>query len=144
LRNGGHEKKRKKTKKTYRDKRKIRRETNWNWCTNFFLVKERASFGSIFRFSFPIPPKKISPDLVGNSEMLNRVARWFVLKPKNPNFGKIWRALKWKMLLYLMTIWNIVRPFGIIYGLLVQFVVIWHFLQFGMFGPKKNLATLNC
>jgi hypothetical protein len=33
---------------------------------------------------------------------------------KNPNFGKIWRALEWKLLLYFMTIWNILRPFGII------------------------------
>jgi hypothetical protein len=38
---------------------------------------------------------------------------------ENPNFGKIWRALEWKMLVYLMTINNIVWPFGIIYGRLV-------------------------
>jgi hypothetical protein len=30
------------------------------------------------------------------------------------------------MLLYFMIIWNIVRPFGVIYCLLVQFVVIWY------------------
>jgi hypothetical protein len=35
-----------------------------------------------------------------------------------------------------MTIWNILRPFGIIYGLLVQFVVIWYV------WTEKNLATL--
>jgi hypothetical protein len=33
----------------------------------------------------------------------------------NPNLGKIWRDLDWKML-YFMTIWNI---FGIIYSRLV-------------------------
>jgi hypothetical protein len=38
---------------------------------------------------------------------------------KNPNLGKFWRALEWKMLLYFMTIWNILWPFGIIYGPLV-------------------------
>jgi hypothetical protein len=38
-------------------------------------------------------------------------------KTKNPNFGKIRRALEWKML-YFMTICNILRPFGIIYDLL--------------------------
>jgi hypothetical protein len=59
---------------------------------------------------------------------------WF--QTKNPNFGKIWRVLEWKMLLYFMTIWNILRPFGIIYGLLVQFVVIWYV------WTEKNLATL--
>jgi hypothetical protein len=26
---------------------------------------------------------------------------------KNHNWGNIWRALEWKMLLYFMTIWNI-------------------------------------
>jgi hypothetical protein len=38
---------------------------------------------------------------------------------KNPSFGKIWRALEWKMLLDFMTIWNILWSFGMIYGLLV-------------------------
>jgi hypothetical protein len=35
---------------------------------------------------------------------------------KHPISGKIWRALKWKMLLYFITIRNILRPFGRIYG----------------------------
>jgi hypothetical protein len=42
-----------------------------------------------------------------------RVARWFVFKPKNTNLGKFWRALDGKMSIYLMAIWNILRPFGI-------------------------------
>jgi hypothetical protein len=46
---------------------------------------------------------------------------------KNPNFGKIWRALEWKMLLYFMTICNILWPFGIV----------WYILRFGIFGPRK-------
>jgi hypothetical protein len=33
---------------------------------------------------------------------------------KNTKFGINWRALEWKMLLYFMTFWNILRPFGII------------------------------
>jgi hypothetical protein len=45
---------------------------------------------------------------------------------KNPNVGKIWRALEWKMLQYFMTIWNILHPFGIMYGLWEWFVVIWY------------------
>jgi hypothetical protein len=37
-----------------------------------------------------------------------------------------------------MTIWNILWPFGIIYGRLVLVVVICYiFSQFGMFGPRK-------
>jgi hypothetical protein len=55
-----------------------------------------------------------------------RVARWFSFQTQNPDFGKIWRALEWKMLYYFMTIRNILRLFGIIYGLLVWFVVIWY------------------
>jgi hypothetical protein len=38
---------------------------------------------------------------------------------KNPNLGKFWRALEWKMLVYCMNIWNILRPFVIIYGHLI-------------------------
>jgi hypothetical protein len=52
--------------------------------------------------------------------------------------------MEWKMLVYFKTIWNILRPFGIIYGRSIyQFVVIWCiFSQFGTIGPNKNLATL--
>jgi hypothetical protein len=48
-----------------------------------------------------------------------RAARWFVFKPKIPNLGKFWRAFAWLMLVYFMTIWNILWPFAIIYGSLV-------------------------
>jgi hypothetical protein len=37
---------------------------------------------------------------------------------KNPNLGKFWRALEWKMLVFL---WS----FGIVYGRLVYFMAIW-------------------
>jgi hypothetical protein len=52
------------------------------------------------------------------------------LKTQNPNMGKIWRALEWKMLLYFMTIWKIFRSFGIIY----RFIAVWYSLwSFGIF-----------
>jgi hypothetical protein len=38
---------------------------------------------------------------------------------KNPYLRKFWRVLEWKMLLYYMTILNILRPFGIFYSCLV-------------------------
>jgi hypothetical protein len=38
------------------------------------------------------------------------------------NLGKFWKALEWKMVVYVMPIWNISRPFGIFYGALV---VLW-------------------
>jgi hypothetical protein len=63
---------------------------------------------------------------------------------QNRKMSKFWGALEWKILVYFMTIWNILLPFGIMYGHLVQFVVIWYiFPQFSMFGPRKNLATLS-
>jgi hypothetical protein len=37
-------------------------------------------------------------------------------RAKNPNFGKFWRALEWKVLVFFMTLWNILPPFGIFYG----------------------------
>jgi hypothetical protein len=61
---------------------------------------------------------------------------------KNPNLGKFWWVLQWKILAYFMTIWSILR-------LLKIFMVIWYILwSFGIFTPvsvfwsKKNLATL--
>jgi hypothetical protein len=54
----------------------------------------------------------------------------------------IWRALEWKLRLYFMTIWNIFRSFGIIYDLLVKFVVIWYIFTFWYVWTKKNLTTL--
>jgi hypothetical protein len=34
---------------------------------------------------------------------------------KNPNLGKFWRAFDWKMLIYLMPIWDILQTFRILY-----------------------------
>jgi hypothetical protein len=47
------------------------------------------------------------------------------------------------MLLYFMIIWNILRIFGKIYGLLVYFVVIWYIFMLWYVWTKKNLATLR-
>jgi hypothetical protein len=35
---------------------------------------------------------------------------------QNPDLGTFWRALKWKMCLFYVTIRKNLRPFGIIYG----------------------------
>jgi hypothetical protein len=58
------------------------------------------------------------------SDTLNRVARWVIFIPKDPNLGKFWSALEMKILVYFMTIWNILLSFGIVYGCLVYFVAI--------------------
>jgi hypothetical protein len=62
---------------------------------------------------------------------------------KNLNLGKFWRALDWKMLIYFMAIWNILRTFDIIYSLLSRFVVIWYIFPVLVSRTKKNLATLS-
>jgi hypothetical protein len=47
-----------------------------------------------------------------------RDARWHIFKPNILNLGKFWRVLQRKMLVF--------RPFGILYGSSVYFVVIWY------------------
>jgi hypothetical protein len=49
---------------------------------------------------------------------------------KNPNLGKFWRALEWKMLVYFMAIWYILWPFG-------NVVLMWHFPPFWYFVSRK-------
>jgi hypothetical protein len=59
---------------------------------------------------------------------------------KNPNLGKFWRVLYWKMLLYFMAIWNIwdiLCPFGTF----CVHLVCTFFLAL-VSCTKKNLATL--
>jgi hypothetical protein len=61
-------------------------------------------------------------------------------RTKNPNLGKFWRALKWKMLVYFKCIWNIgksaiwyiVWPIGYL-------VVFWYiFSRFGILFYEKS------
>jgi hypothetical protein len=62
---------------------------------------------------------------------------------KNPNLGKFWRALVWKMFMYLKAIWKILRIFGIFCDNLANFVFIWYiFSGFGIMYQEKsgNLA----
>jgi hypothetical protein len=41
---------------------------------------------------------------------------------KNTNLGRFWRSLERTMLVYVVPIWNILRPYGIFFN------VIWLFL----------------
>jgi hypothetical protein len=68
-----------------------------------------------------------------------RVARWHIFKPKNPNLGKFWRVLQWKILVYFMTIWSYLRPVDIFCGHLVHFMVIWYiFSRLGKLYHEKS------
>jgi hypothetical protein len=58
---------------------------------------------------------------------------------KNINLGKFWRDLDWKMLIYLMSIQNILQTFRIFYDHLVHFVFIWYiFSGFGIMNHDKS------
>jgi hypothetical protein len=53
---------------------------------------------------------------------------------KNPNLGKFWRVLQWKIVVYFMVIWSILLLFGLFYCYLVYFMDIWYILgTFGIF-----------
>jgi hypothetical protein len=58
---------------------------------------------------------------------------------QNPNLGKFWMALDWKMFQYFMAIWNILWRFGIFYDPLVHFVFIWYiFSAFGIMHRQEK------
>jgi hypothetical protein len=63
------------------------------------------------------------------AQVVDRVARWFLFKPKIPNWVNFEGLyLDWKMLIYFMALWNILQAFGIFYDHLVHFVFIWDIL----------------
>jgi hypothetical protein len=70
----------------------------------------------------------------------SRLARWQAyFQTKNPNLGKFWRVLQWKMSIHVRAIWYIVPPFGIFYGRWVYSLVIWYiFPRFGMLYQDKS------
>jgi hypothetical protein len=58
---------------------------------------------------------------------------------KNPNLGKFWRVLRWKMMVYFMDTRSILRSFVIFYGHLVKFVVIRYISpRFGILYQEKS------
>jgi hypothetical protein len=63
-----------------------------------------------------------------NLSTLVRVVQMAYFQTKNPDLGKFWRVLQWKMLVYYTAIWFILRlhVFGIFYGYLVYFFSFWH------------------
>jgi hypothetical protein len=72
----------------------------------------------------------------GGSE---RGCQMVCFQTKNPNLGKFWRVLDWKMFIYFMDIWNILWTFGILYDRLVHFVFIWRiFSSIGIMCQEKS------
>jgi hypothetical protein len=56
---------------------------------------------------------------------------------QNPNLGRFWRALQWKMLMYFMAYWSIEGPFVILCGQLLNFVAIWYIFPFWYVVRRK-------
>jgi hypothetical protein len=67
-----------------------------------------------------------------------------VFKPKIPNLGKFWRAFEWEMLVYFMTIWNILWPFGIIYIWSFGIIYIWPFGKYNLWSFVLFFPNLEC
>jgi hypothetical protein len=61
---------------------------------------------------------------------------------KNPNLGKFWRVLHWKMLVYFMDTWFILRSFLKFYGHLV-YVVPGNLVYFSRFGILYQEKSVN-
>jgi hypothetical protein len=80
----------------------------------------------------------------GSDESLRQGCQMVSFQTKNPNLGKLWRALDWKMLIYFMSIANILQTFEIFYDHLVHFVFIWYIFPVWVSCTKKNLATPVC
>jgi hypothetical protein len=68
----------------------------------------------------------------------NQGCQMMCFQTKNTNLGKFRRVLQWKMLVYFMAIWSILRQCGIFCGHLVYFMVIWYiFPHFGILYQEK-------
>jgi hypothetical protein len=66
--------------------------------------KKKVSLGSLSEHGSAIIPNR----RFFASGATSRVARWF-FRTKNPNLGKFWMAIEWKLQVYFMVIWNILR-----------------------------------
>jgi hypothetical protein len=62
-----------------------------------------------------------------------------IFSNKNPSLGEYLRILQWKMCVYFINIWPILRPIGIFYAHFVYFTVIWYIcFHFGLLYQEKS------
>jgi hypothetical protein len=74
-----------------------------------------------------------------NETSVDQGCQMVTFQTKHHNLGIFWRTLELKMWIYILVIWNILRPLGIFYY--------GHLIILSSFGmlvccTKKNLATL--
>jgi hypothetical protein len=61
---------------------------------------------------------------------------------KNPNLGKFWRVLEWKIVIFSVVIWNILLPCGIFLLINVKFCgYLVYYYQFWYVLPRKIWQT---
>jgi hypothetical protein len=91
-----------------------------------WLVVPSAGASSKPSASASAPPATPKPQFESNGERALEVVLGStsglpdgLFSNQNRNLGKFWRALEYKMLVYIMTIWNILWPYGIICGRLL-------------------------
>jgi hypothetical protein len=70
--------------------------------------------------NFSAITSSVSPGRLGKFNALQQGCQMVYFQTKNPNLGKFWRALKWKMLVYFKVISIILPPFDIVYVYLVK------------------------
>jgi hypothetical protein len=76
------------------------------------------------------------------SSGFNQCCQMVYFQTKNTYLGNFFRALDWKMLIYFMTIWNILRTFGEFLWPFGTFCVdLVHFFAVLVSRTKKNLAS---
>jgi hypothetical protein len=91
------------------------------------IVSARKSSQNV-KMSMVVMPKKRPKNLVtlfaSNhfcATISNQGCQMVYFQTQNPNLGKYLRALDWKMLIYFIAIWNILRTLG-------YFMTIWYIL----------------
>jgi hypothetical protein len=66
----------------------------------------------------------------------NQGCQMVCFQTKHPNLGKFWKTIDWKILIYFMAIWSILRTFGEFYD---HFVLICYiFSGFGITYQQKS------
>jgi hypothetical protein len=115
---------------------------NYRSSTNFYVTYTHSNSNGLF-----VTKKSVGQHFGrfftnSSGRPLDHGCQMVCFQTKNTNLGKFWGVLQWKILVYFMIFWSILRPLEIFYGHLIYFVVIWYIsLRFGILY-LENLATL--
>jgi hypothetical protein len=117
----------------------------WYWSRDIISRYFKATKGHNYEPHFEQITHVLSVNIVRNGFMKSapvQGCQMVCFQTKNPNLGKFWRTLDWKMLIYFMDNRNILWPLGTFSVDLVHFVLIWYIFPVLVSRTNKNLATL--